>query len=481
MTELLKKAYDPEEFRSAGYKLVDAIADHLSSCLSKEEELVLPWQDPETHYQYWENELKVQNLSDDEFWKETIKNTIHIHHPNYFGHQVCATVPMSGLGDLINGTLNNGSAIYEMGPVSTAMEHAVIKWLCKAMGFPDQADGFLTSGGSLGNFTALLAARQAKSGYDHWKNGKKDGHSPAIMVSEEAHYSVSRSVQMLGWGENAVIKIPTDSHHRVNADLLSSIYEQKTNEGMQIIALVGNSCTTSTGSYDPLESMADFCDEKGIWFHVDGAHGGAAALSKKYSHLTAGISRADSLVVDFHKMMGVSALTTAVIFKDPLPSYETFEQKAKYILSQSKDQEWYNSAKRTIECTKNMMGIKVYAILKIHGPQFFVDYLETCYDLGHSFAEIIQSHANFELGHAPDTNIVVFRYCHHPDHSRDLNALNKEIRKRIVREGRFYIVQTEIEGITFLRTVIMNPFTTIVEMQNLLDYIEELSKQIQNE
>lgn len=478
MTDLLKKAYDPEEFRKSAHELVDILADHLSACLTKQEELVLPWKDPIDHYQYWQSHFDSVTEEPSEFWKRTVAATIHIHHPNYMGHQVSAVVPLSGLGDLINGSLNNGSAIYEMGPVSTAMERVVIKWLTKAMGFGDQAEGVLTSGGSIGNFTALLAARQAKSGYNHWDEGKRPDHHPAIMVSAEAHYSVARSIQMLGWGKEALIKVPTDENHAVQANLLEKIFQEEQSKGKHILAIVGNACTTSTGSYDPLEKLADFSEKHHLWFHVDGAHGAAAALSAKYKYLTRGIERADSVVIDFHKMMGVSALTTAVLFKNPGPSYSIFEQKASYILNQNKDPEWYNSAKRTIECTKNMMGIKVYAILKQLGPQFFIDYLETCYGLGASFAELIQASDDFELAHSPKTNIVVFRYIGKNLDPDSLDLLNWKIREQLVQEGRFYIVQTEIRQTRFLRTVFMNPFTTEVEMADLLNYIREIANKL---
>lgn len=475
MTDLLKRAYDPEVFRKSAHQLVDILADHLNSCLSKEEELVLPPRNPAEHHKFWQEYLYKSNDDEYDFWKRTIKETIHIHHPNFMGHQVCAAVPLSGLGDLINGTLNNGSAIYEMGPVSTAMERVVIKWLTGAIGYPSNAEGILTSGGSLGNLTALLAARQANSGYDHWHEGKRDGHRPAVMVSAEAHYSISRSVQMLGWGEEAVIKIPTDEVFAIRAEAIPELWKKHTKNGQHIIAIIGNACTTSTGTYDPLEAIADFCEKHSIWFHVDGAHGGAAALSAKYQHLTKGISRADSIVIDFHKMMGVSALTTAVLFKDPNSSYSIFEQNASYILNKSKDPEWYNSAKRTVECTKNMMGIKVYAILKQFGPQFFTDYLETCYDNGKTFARIIRANKNFELAQDPQTNIVVFRYVGSLTQAEEISLLNQRIRNKLVKEGKFYIVQTEIQGHTFLRTVLMNPFTSENEMYNLLSYLVELS------
>ncbi len=478
MTDLLKRAYDPEEFRKSAHQLVDILADHLNSCLTKEEELVLSWKEPADQYAFWQEYLDNDQEQDSqsEFWNKTIKDTIHIHHPNYMGHQVCPAVPLAGLGDLINGTLNNGVAVYEMGPVSSAMERVVIKWLTGAIGYPEDAEGIMTSGGSLGNFTALLAARQANSGYNHWKEGKRDGHRPAILVSAESHYSVARSVQMLGWGEDAIIKIPTDEQHAIRAELIPEIWEHHHKKGQHIIAIIGNACTTSTGTYDPLDEIADFCEEHAIWFHVDGAHGGAAALSSKYKHLTKGIARADSILIDFHKMMGVSALSTALLFKNPNPSYSIFEQNASYILSKSKDPEWYNSAKRTVECTKNMMGIKVYAILKQLGPQFFTDYLETCYDHGKTFAGIINANTNFQMAHVPQSNIVVFRYIGSLSKQEEISKINKRIRQKIVEEGEFYIVQTEIEGYTYLRTVLMNPFTTETEMHNLLEYIIELIK-----
>jgi L-2,4-diaminobutyrate decarboxylase len=172
MSDLLKKAYDPENFRDQAHRLVDLIADHLEASSSQTDKIVLPWMDPDKRFLKWQKDLG-EDFDFEPFWKDTINETIHIHHPKYLGHQVCASLPLSGLGEMLNGTLNNGSAIYEMGPVSTAMERAVIEWLTGAMGFNKEASGVLTSGGSLGNLTALLAARQHQSGYDHWTQGGK--------------------------------------------------------------------------------------------------------------------------------------------------------------------------------------------------------------------------------------------------------------------------------------------------------------------
>lgn len=473
MTDLLKQAYNPENFRDQAHRLVDLIADHLDSSLTKTDEIVLPWSDPDERLLKWQTALS-RDFEFDPFWKDSIAETIHIHHPRYLGHQVCASFPLAGLGEMLNGTLNNGSAIYEMGPVSTAMERVVIDWLSSAMGFGPEASGVLTSGGSLGNLTALLAARQHQSGYDHWTDGMKDGFQPAIMVSEESHYSVSRAVHIMGWGEKGVIRVPANHLHQMDATRLDEVYAEAVSRGFKVVAIVGNACSTSTGSYDPLEELADFSEKNGLWFHVDGAHGGAAAITPRYRHLTKGIERADSVVIDFHKMLGVSALTTTVIFRDGQRSYETFNQKAVYIFNDQEREQWFNSAVRTLECTKNMMGLKVYSILRTYGPQLFIDYLTGCYDLGREFASLISREQDFELPYEPQSNIVCYRYIGSGGPDQQINELNAHIRRTLIESGRFYVVQTQIDNKIYLRSAIMNPFTTGTEFRELLDEIRKI-------
>ncbi|TSA31089.1 MAG: pyridoxal-dependent decarboxylase [Porphyromonadaceae bacterium] len=475
MTDLLKQAYDPENFRGQAHRLVDLLADHLEASYSQSDKTVLPWMDPDQRLLKWQNDLE-QKFEFEPFWKDTIDETIHIHHPKYLGHQVCASLPLAGLGDMLNGVLNNGSAIYEMGPVSTAMERVVIDWLAGAMGYGKEASGVLTSGGSLGNLTALLAARQHQSGYDHWTEGKIDGFHPAIMVSEESHYSVSRAVQIMGWGEKGVIKVPTNPLHQLDAGRLEETYAKAEKQGLKVLVLVGNAGSTSTGSYDPLDQIAHFSEKKGLWFHIDGAHGGAAAITPKYRHLTKGIERADSIVIDFHKMLGISALTTAVLFRDGKRSYETFNQKAGYIFNNEEREQWFNSAVRTLECTKNMMGVKVYSILRTYGPQVFIDHFTTCYDLGREFAAIISQGADFELPYEPESNIVCYRYIGSGKTDHELNRLNADIRRKIIESGKFYIVQTQIDNKTYLRSSLMNPFTSKSDMEELLEEIRMYGK-----
>ena len=169
--------------------------------------------------------------------------------------------------------------------------------------------------------------------------------------------------------------------------------------------------------------------------------------------------------------MALSALTTGIIFKDEKKSYDTFNQQADYILQTDIEQEWFNSARRTFECTKNMMGIKVYLVLKMYGSQIFADNLTQCYDNGAIFADLVCKQNDFELALEPDTNIVCFRYVPKNIFEEKLNEINKKIREIIVEDGEFYIVQTSLKNKIFFRVSLMNPFSSEKEFLQLFQKI----------
>ena len=465
---ILTKAYDPESFRKEGHQLVDMLANYLQDCLVQKKMPVLPWVDPEIQHQDWKIFLDKKSTPK-EFYQKFLDQSNHLHHPNYIGHQVVPPLPIAALTDLMATFSNNGMAIYEMGPAATAIERNVIEWLLSFFGWGENANGLLTSGGSLGNLTGLLAARQAVKEYDVWKSGV-DGNL-AVMVSAESHYSIDRSVKIMGLGDKGIIKLPVDDQHRIKVDLLPSILREAKSEGKIVMALVGNACSTSTGIYDYNDEMADFCTENKIWFHIDGAHGGAAIISEKYKYLTKGIEKADSVVIDFHKMMLTPALTTAVIFKNGKTSYEAFTQKASYLLNKKGEINWYDGAGRTIECTKKAMGLKIYLMIKTYGTKLFSSYVDQTYDLAREFASIIQESPDFELAVTPDSNIVCFRLIPEGISEPERNTINSKIRELIKIDGTFYIVQTVINEKVYFRITIMNPFTNIKILLGLIEKI----------
>ncbi len=198
MNDILKKAYDPEAFRKEGHDLVNMIADYLKDCLDQKDMPVLPWMEAKDQHQDWKA-FFTDNGNIQSLYKKFLDQSNHLHHPKFIGHQVVPPLPMAALSDLMATFSNNGMAIYEMGPAATAIERNVIEWLLQFLGWDENANGLITSGGSLGNLTGLLAARQAVKEYDVWEEGVKC--DLAVMVSDESHYSVDRSIKIIGLGD----------------------------------------------------------------------------------------------------------------------------------------------------------------------------------------------------------------------------------------------------------------------------------------
>lgn len=467
---LLQKAYSPEDFRKRGHKLIDQLADHLDTQLNEKSDKTLAWNIPENEHEFWHDFLK--NGDETTLFQEVLNRTTYVHSTKCIGHQVAAPAPITALSATVSALLNNGMAIYEMGMAPSAIERIVTDFICEKIGYHSNARGFLTSGGTLANLTALLSARKAKLDTDIWNEGHHG--TLGIMVSEEAHYCVDRAAKIMALGEKGIIKIPTTDGFQMDTSLLESELKKATANGIHVFAIVGSAPSTATGIYDNLETIGAFSKKHNLWFHVDGAHGGAAIFSKKYKHTVKGIQQADSVVIDGHKMMLMPAITTALLFKDGANSYTTFSQKADYLLNDSENEDWYNLAKRTFECTKYMMSLHWFILLKTYGEAIFKENVDTLYGLGRQFGELIKNEPHFELAVAPVSNIVCFRYVQKGLGLEELNALNVRIRQQLLEEGEFYIVQTKLRGVHYLRCTVMNPFTTEAHFLQLLVKIKKL-------
>jgi L-2,4-diaminobutyrate decarboxylase len=469
MNPILDNAYSPQYFREQGHALIDLLSDYLESVETRQEDIPLPYHRPEEALNFWQKDLEKPLISDASKLFETVLNrSIHLHHPRVMGHQVPPPAPMAALAGLVSNVLNNGMAVYEMGMTANGMERVVTDWMAKHLGFDGNANGLVTSGGTLANLTAMLTARAIKAPTTVWTEGARD--KLAIMVSEQAHYCIDRAARIMGLGTQGIIKVPTDAHFKIRTDLLEAYYQKAKEDGFFVFAIVGSCCSTSTGSHDDLQVIADFSEKHNLWFHADGAHGGAAIFSEKYRPILRGIERADSVVIDFHKMMLTPSLATALIYKKGQDSYHTFQQKAQYLWA-STDEDWYSSGKRTFECTKAMIALKVYTLIRLYGEAVFEANVNTLYDLGKNFAQQIKARALFELAVEPECNIVCFRI--NDKSSRDLNVLNAQILQKIIEKGRFYLVQTTLRDTVYLRVSLMNPLTTHQDLTELLNTIEQ--------
>ena len=446
-------AYDPERFRREGHQLIDQLADALAA-MHRREGRVLPWREPAEARDAWA-ELGSGELVAD--MARVVAASTALHDPRYLGHQVAPALPGAALAELVSALCNNGTGVYEMGPASVPIELAVIRWMCERAGYAG-GSGALTSGGSLGNLTALLAMRQAKAGV--WERGTE--RQLAVITSSDTHYSVARAVRVMGWGDAGVVTVPVDRDHKLRAAAVEAALDER------VIGIVAAGGSTATGAFDPIDELADLAERRGLWLHVDAAHGGGALLSERHRGKLSGIARADSIVWDAHKLMMMPALVTAVLFKQADHAYEAFAQQASYLFAGGAPRDtWWDLGQRTVECTKRMMSIELWTALRQYGEGWFGEVVDRLFELTRVFADKITASGDFELALPPDGNIVCYRLR---------GADNRALRQACVRDGRFYIVGTQLAGSYWLRSTVMNPLTEPSDFDALLEHLRSLCR-----
>ncbi len=477
----LSGLYDSEEFRQIGHKLVDLLSNHLNQ-QTERKRAVSNWLEPIAENLNWQQALPTQPTLDvdgllQQLESTILNNSLAIHHPRNMGHQVAPPLPIAALCDLVAALTNQAMAVYEAGPNATMLERQVVAWLCELIGWKTEGNtshGFLTSGGAQANLTALLAARQVAGTKFNSTNLWKVGIAQSklrILASEHTHYSISRAAGIMGLGTDAVIKVACDEDGGMNVAVLEKCHQACIENNETIIAVVATAGCTPTGSIDPLLAIGQYCQAHQLWLHVDGAHGASALLSKTHKAKLTGIALADSVVWDGHKLLYMPAAVSAVLFKNAQNSYAAFAQEASYLFAEGDEQE-YNNSYRTLECTKRMMGLKLWAAFSVYGTHGLGALIDNVFMKAQLFAEKIIAQDGFELLMTPQTNIVCFRYIARQFNSAspnaELNQCQANIRQTIVKSGAFHITQVEHYGKLWLRTSIMNPLTTAEDFDALL-------------
>lgn len=463
MTPSIKTMFDSEQFRLSGHQLIDLLAEHLATSLQGSGK-VLDWRAPALAEQHWRCPLPQQPTLTPDSLLDRLRHDIlpaglAVHHPHNLGHQVALPLPIAALCDLVAALTNQAMAVYEAGPAATLIERQVILWLTALIGWQG-AEGILTSGGAQANLTALLAARQVKAGHDVWKRGVASGVPLKILASEHAHYSVTRSAGIMGLGTESVIAVPADSHGRMQVEALQAMHRLAVQDGSQVLAVVATAGNTPTGAVDALADIGTYCTTHHLWLHVDGAHGASALLSDQHRAMLRGIELADSVVWDGHKLLYMPAPVSAVLFKNPQHSFATFAQEASYLFQgKSYEDEIYNTSYRTLECTKRMMGLKLWAAFSLYGVNGLGQLVDKVFTTARLLASKLHAAPDFELLMLPETNIVCFRYG---------SGNQSSIRKSLIESGEFHLTQVNLHGDIWLRTTVMNPFTTEHDIDTFL-------------
>lgn len=473
--EQLRAMFDSADFRTTGHALIELLAEYLDNNLQGASN-VLDWQAPHEARQRWREPLPNQATLTPQALLSSLRDNVlmaslHIHHPRNLGHQVAPPLPMAALCDLVAALTNQAMAVYETGPSATLLERQVLQWMGELIGW-QHAEGVLTSGGAQANLTALLAARQAKAGWNVWQHGISGGLPLRLLASEHAHYSVSRAAGIMGLGTDAVVQVAADVYGGMQPAALKAAWQQCIAEGTRPFAVVATAGCTPTGSVDPLHEIGVFCSEQNLWFHVDGAHGASALLSPMHAPALRGIELADSVVWDGHKLLYMPAAVSAVLFRDPSHSYAAFAQEASYLFQgDSEAEESYNTSYRTLECTKRMMGLKLWAAFSLYGVEKLGGLVEQVFATARLLAQKLAAAPDFELLMQPQTNIVCFRHHLQGLPAEALEMHQVRVRKTLVESGAFHLTQVRLNNQVWLRTTIMNPFTSGNDLDALLDAI----------
>lgn len=529
LKSLVEVAYDADLTQQCGTVLVHALAEHLGRVQSGQGP-VQRWRAPEENITEATRWLEAAEFQDSQSvvskFQELVQLSLmrgqNLNHPRCVGHQVPAPLPLVGLFDAVTTMTNQVQGVYEMGPWGIAAERAVIQQVGKQIGYQDDGfGGLVTSGGSLGNLTALLAARNEACPWI-WNEGNRPdepneklrsidsqrdtseqdqpamrpevnsstarivsrSHMPVLIVQGDAHYCIDRAAGVMGIGQSQVMRVPLDRHRRMDVAALEQILTDLTAEHVPIIAVVAVACTTAVGAFDPLDAIADVCERHQVWLHVDAAHGGAACLSQKHRHLVKGLERADSVVFDAHKMMFVPAVCALVFYRNKRNRFRAFEQKAPYLFDPSApDMSEYDNGVVTFECTKRSAALGLWGALSIFGFELFEQLVDRVFLVAQQLFDLLAAANEFEVVEAPQANIVVFRYF--PEGvQRDGNLasqackskvsqLQLRLRRTMLESGFGYLTQTSLHDHIYLRCTIMNPLT---DESHLAELITELRR-----
>jgi L-2,4-diaminobutyrate decarboxylase len=398
-----------------------------------------------------------------------------IYHPANIAHQQAVPHYAAALAGLVDNFVSSDGSIYEFGPASISIEYFLINWLLEKVGWsPAPLDpkremnegcggGILTNGGSIANLTALIAAR-THIAPDVWQKGNPD--DLVLLAPAGAHYSIARSAGIMGLGHQAIRQIEVDDRGLILPDFLPLAHDHVVAEGKRVLAVVATAGTTAVGLYDPLQEIGAFCRERGLWFHVDAAHGGPALLTQKYRSLMRGAERADSLTMNMHKLMRVPAFCTALLVREARTLDEAFTQEASYLFF-AKEQPGFDFHHRTIECTKPVLGLKFFMVLAALGEAGMAEYIERQVDLAADAYDYLQSQPDFRCPVRPQTNILCFRV-------EGVGEGHLALRDRLLARGKAFVSTTVFNGQRYLRLTLNNPATGMDEIRGLVQEIRDL-------
>ncbi|XP_065839426.1 glutamate decarboxylase 1-like isoform X2 [Oscarella lobularis] len=419
--------------------------------------------------------------------RTSLEYSVRSGHP-YFFNQLFAGIDVVALmGDFLSSTVNVSMYTYEMGSVFVLMEQEVLKKMRSLIGF-EKGDGIFAPGGSMSNIYGMNLAR-----YKMFPEVKTKGMRalpPLVMfTSEEGHYSVQKSANLLGMGTDSVIAISTDDVGRiVPGDLRAKVLDAKS-KGYCPFMVNATSGTTVRGAFDPLNAIADICQEFGMWLHIDAAWGGAVLLSRKHRHLMKGSHRADSVTWNPHKMMGVPLQCSAFMTKHEGVLQECNSAHATYLFQ--KDKKQYDvsldTGDKAIQCGRHVDIAKLWLSWKARGNSGYERKVNHAFEMAQYLTDQVRKREGFQLVTEPEYVNIGFWYFppsirdlpDGPEKTQKLHKVGPEVKKGMTKKGSLLVgYQICKEFCNYFRMIVHNEAVGKADMDYVLDEVERLGKDL---
>jgi aromatic-L-amino-acid/L-tryptophan decarboxylase len=384
--------------------------------------------------------------------------------PGYLAYIPGGGLFAAALGEFLALGVNRYVGLWAPTPGAVQIEENVARWLCSLFGWGEGSQGVLTSGGSMANFSAMVAARHAKLGEDF-----TDG---TYYVSEQAHASVTKAATLAGFSERNVRLVPTDAELRMDPDALRRMVEQDRAAGHRPFLVGPSAGTTNTGAIDPFEAIAEVAEEHGLWMHVDGAYGGFFVLSERGRSRFRGIERADSITLDPHKGMFLPYGTGAIVVRDGENLRRAHHEGAAYLQDLAPAGELPNYSEYSAELSREWRGLRVWLPLKLHGVSAFREALDEKLDLAVALYEGLRAIPELELPWAPQLTVVAFRL-----RDRDV-ATNKRFLDAINASKRVFLSSTMIHDAYAIRACIVSHRTHRDRIDECIDIVRGAAAEV---
>ena len=404
-------------------------------------------------------------------------------HPRFFGYITAPPAPIGILGDFLAAAINANAGAWRLSPAATEIELQTVRWIAELIGYPGDCGGLLVSGGNMANLVCFFAARAAKTPWNVREVGVAGDAGRRLVVygSAETHTWIQKAADLSGIGTAAIRWIPTDADLRMDVAALRRQIEVDQADGCVPLMVVGTAGSVSTGAVDPLAAIGDFCRERGLWFHVDGAYGGFATSVPEAPDDLRALATADSVAVDPHKWLYAPLEAGCALVRDPAALRGAFAYHPPYYHF---DEHATNLVDYGMQNSRGFRALKVWLALRQVGAAGYRQMISDDIRLSRAMADAVTRHPELSL-FTQALSITTFQFVPRdlagvetPAVEAYLNTLNEELLDIIQRGGAAFVSNAVIGGRYVLRACIVNFRTGPADVEALIEIVARAGRDL---